>query len=98
MQHDVFFALEEWCTLLAQLTFWPKFVSFAVIRVVFIPVRILESLVALLASELCAVEYCEHNSIHFLEALPLIAVRALVLAQNHTVCLVPLFEALLTVQ
>ena len=63
-----------------------------------ISVLVLECVGTLCAFEFHVVENGHNDSVHFLETSPLIAVRTLILAQNHTVCLVPLFEALLTVQ
>ena len=63
-----------------------------------VSVLVLECIGTLCAFEFHVVKNCHNDSVHFLETSPLIAVRTLILAQNHTVCLVPIIEALLAIQ
>ena len=98
VQYDVLLTFEKRRTLRAKNAPWLQLAGLAVLSVVFVHVCILEDAVALLAFELRVLEQSHHDSIHILEAIPLLAVGAHVLVQNHPVLFVPAVEALLTVQ
>lgn len=98
VQYDVLLTFKKWRTLRTKHAPRLQLAGLAVLSVVLVYVSILEDAIALLAFELRVLEQSHHDSIHILEAIPLFAVRAHVLVQNHPVLFVPTVEALPTVQ